>query len=357
MQIGKPFQFLHNLFLYKEDLETRNLRSIFQNTYYHKSDHGALQDKPAKDECPSCSTTQSPTRWCSENTFKLACRATLGFLLLSVLVFTQKFYHLEYGPLAIIMFLCSITFSSDRLEYGFVSLGCLQSTASLLFGASFGYVASWLSGTSSLLTLISAAIGTGLFTALHPYQKTSFITSNGEIYFIFNLLDSRNPGNNETLWNTFYETMIGALLAHITALLVSSVIFPKSIHEEMYRCLSLSFDHAGTVLSKTSTLLLYDGYVNEQSTFSEHFFLEDIQQHWEQTKNFFEIAQTMKKCLLFECNLGCATCQGARGVYLDSLMSEWQSFLHTLQALQILVAKGKRRYSDEILMRWKSFVD
>ncbi|GJQ09221.1 hypothetical protein GpartN1_g1012.t1 [Galdieria partita] len=292
----------------------------------------------------------SRTSWFSENTFKLACRATVGFLLLSVLVFTQKFYHLEYGPLAIIMFLCSITFASDQLEFGFVSLGCLQSTASLLFGASFGYIAAWLSGTSNLLTIASAAIGTGLFTALHPYQKTSFITSNGEIYFIFNLLDSRKPGDDNILWNTFYETMIGAILAHMSALLVSIVIFPKFIHQEIFHSLSLSFDHTGTVLSKTASLLLHCFTEDNK----ESIFLErDIQQHWIQAKGYFEKTQAMRKCLPFEWNI--PTC--ANGVYLDSLMNEWQSFLDTVQALQILVAKGQRRYSDEVLKEWKSFVE
>eukprot|EP00871_Galdieria_phlegrea_P001170 jgi/Galph1/2053/GphlegSOOS_G747.1 len=142
------------------------------------------------------------------------------------------------------MFLCSITFASDQLEYGFVSLGCLQSTASLIFGATFGYLGAWLSGNSSLLTLLNAGIGTALFTALHPYQKTSFITSNGEIYFIFNLLDSKKPGSDTILWDTFYETMIGALLAHITALFVSSIIFPKSTCQEMYHYLSCSLEEA-----------------------------------------------------------------------------------------------------------------
>ncbi|EME32534.1 uncharacterized protein Gasu_03090 [Galdieria sulphuraria] len=292
----------------------------------------------------------------SENTFKLACRATVGFLLLSVLVFTQKFYHLEYGPLAIIMFLCSITFSSDQLEFGFVSLGCLQSTASLLFGASFGYIAAWISGNSNLLTVVSAAIGTGLFTALHPYQKISFITSNGEIYFIFNLLDSKKSADSNILWNTFYETMIGALLAHMTALLVSIAIFPKSIHREMFHCLSLSFDYAGSVLSKAATLLLHCFAEGNKELISLELS-QDMQQHWNQAKGYFEKAQAMRKCLLFEWNVRYPTSQEANGVYLESLMNEWQSFLDTLQALQILVTKGQKRYSDEILLQWKSFMD
>jgi len=305
------------------------------------------------------------TVWFSENTFKLACRATVGFLLLSVLVFTQKFYHLEYGPLSIIMFLCSITFSSDHLEYGFVSLGCLQSTASLLFGASFGYIAAWLSGSSSVLTVASAAIGTGLFTALHPYQKTSFITSNGEIYFIFNLLDSKKPGGGNVLWNTFYETMIGAILAHITALFVSILIFPKFIHRELFRCLSLSFDHAGTVLSKTATILLEPCSSPKMSSSNskenkEFVPLQDIQQHWDQAKGYFETTQAMRKCMLFEWNIRYPAYVGGYdndGVCLDSFLKEWQSFLDTLQALQILVTRGKRRYSDEMLLQWKSFVE
>eukprot|EP00871_Galdieria_phlegrea_P005618 jgi/Galph1/6057/GphlegSOOS_G4656.1 len=288
------------------------------------------------------------------NTFQLACRASIGFLLLSVFVFTQRLYHIEYGPLAIIMFLCSITFASDQLEYGFVSLGCLQSTASLIFGATFGYLGAWLSGNSSLLTLLNAGIGTALFTALHPYQKTSFITSNGEIYFIFNLLDSKKPGSDTILWDTFYETMIGALLAHITALFVSSIIFPKSTCQEMYHYLSCSLEEAGIVASKTASLLFNDDPLWEDDTMNNRVMEviqeQNIQQHWEWCKWYLQRANNMSTCVAFEWN-SYMDHQGS----IKLVIKEIETLIDRLQALQILLAQGQRRCRKPILDEWEPF--
>eukprot|EP00871_Galdieria_phlegrea_P005645 jgi/Galph1/6081/GphlegSOOS_G4710.1 len=187
--------------------------------------------------------------------FRIAVRGTLGYFFLSLFVFVTPMYNDTYGPLAIEMYLLIVTFGVEELHFGFISQGAIQSTTSLVMAAGLGALGAYAGEASYGITLAVAIIVTFLFTLLHADSRIAFISSMGEMFFMFNLLDSRARGNAFIL-EYFYDTLIGAALSHAISLVTGILIFPCLAKQEMRRNLKKCLRCAGIALSQTASFAL-----------------------------------------------------------------------------------------------------
>ncbi|GJQ09251.1 hypothetical protein GpartN1_g1042.t1 [Galdieria partita] len=189
------------------------------------------------------------------SSFRIALRGTLGYFILSLFVFVAPMYNDTYGPLAIEMFLLIVTFGLDELHFGFISQGAIQSTTSLVMAAGLGGLGAYAGETSYGITLGVAIVVTFLFTLLHADTRIAFISSMGEMFFMFNLLDSRARGDKFIL-QYFYDTLIGAALSHAISLFTGIVVFPCLAKSEMRRHVKKCLQLAGTALTEAASFAL-----------------------------------------------------------------------------------------------------
>lgn len=189
------------------------------------------------------------------SSFRIALRGTIGYFILSLFVFVAPMYNDTYGPLAIEMYLLIVTFGLDELHFGFISQGAVQSTTSLVMAAGLGALGAYAGEKSYGITLAVAIVVTFLFTLLHADTRIAFISSMGEMFFMFNLLDSRARGDKFIL-QYFYDTLIGAALSHAISLFTGIVIFPCLAKSEMRRNIKKCLQLAGTALTETASFAL-----------------------------------------------------------------------------------------------------
>ncbi|EME32566.1 uncharacterized protein Gasu_03380 [Galdieria sulphuraria] len=230
--------------------------------------HRGSQPSTSEDEATSFTSVRTRTKltnpraiWLRlvdfyfSSSFRIALRGTLGYFILSLFVFVAPMYNDTYGPLAIEMFLLIVTFGLDELHFGFISQGAIQSTTSLVMAAGLGALGAYAGETSYGITLGVAIVVTFLFTLLHADTRIAFISSMGEMFFMFNLLDSRARGYKFIL-QYFYDTLIGAALSHAISLFTGIVVFPCLAKSEMRRNIKKCLQLAGTALTETASFAL-----------------------------------------------------------------------------------------------------
>ncbi|GJQ08307.1 hypothetical protein GpartN1_g98.t1 [Galdieria partita] len=292
--------------------------------------------------------------------FLVSLRGIVGYFLLSIFVFVPSLYNDVYGPLAIEMFLLTVTFGYEELAFGFISLGALQSTAALILAAGFGALGAYASRESYVITFFIAAVGSLLFTLLHSDSRMSFISSMGEMYFVFNLLDSHS-GNNK-VFAYFYETITGALLAHVVSLIVAGLLFPTSATSEMKRCLGSSLIGAGASLSKCTSLLLtpyIDGVVDpfdrdcltrlqHSPEFLKHIFCEDISLEY---RIQLHRAQTLIDYIIYEPDILHPLHQEPVNQW-KTVINSVEDLLKVVQSTQSILDGERRRFRGAVLESW-----
>ncbi|GJD10312.1 hypothetical protein Gasu2_45090 [Galdieria sulphuraria] len=295
---------------------------------------------------------------CRNKSFLVSLRGLVGYFLLSIFVFVPSLYNDVYGPLAIEMFLLTVTFGYEELAFGFISLGALQSTAALILAAGFGALGAYASSESYVITFFIASIGTLLFTVLHSDSRMSFISSMGEMYFVFNLLDSHS-GNNKKVFTYFYETIIGAILAHVASLLVAGLLFPTSATSEMKLCIGSSLIGAGSSLSKCASLLLTP-YVDEvvdpfdrdclnhlrhSPAFLKHILCEDISlEH----RMKMHRAQKLIEYIIYEPDILHPLHQEPKSQW-QAVINSVEELLKIVQSTQSILDGERRRFKGAVL--------
>eukprot|EP00871_Galdieria_phlegrea_P002455 jgi/Galph1/320/GphlegSOOS_G5028.1 len=290
--------------------------------------------------------------------FRVSLRGILGYFLLSIFVFVPCLYNDIFGPLAIEMFLLTVTFGYEELAFGFVSLGALQSTAALIFAASFGALGAYASNESYIITFFIAALGSLLFTLLHSDSRMSLISSMGELYFVFNLLDSHSR-NDERIVIYFFDTLIGAGLTHVVSLLVAGLLFPSSATQEMKECIGSSLIGAGASLSKCASLLLtpkiedrldpFDGKCllnpSYSPAFIKHILCDDLSLG---SRIMLHRASKLKQYIIFEPNIVRPLHQEPVRQW-EVVIESVEGFLKTIQSLQSALDGERRHFKGDLL--------
>jgi len=294
--------------------------------------------------------------------FLVSLRGLVGYFILSIFVFVPRLYNDIYGPLAIEMFLLTVTFGYEELAFGFISFGALQSTASLILAACFGALGAYASSESYVITFFIAAIGSLLFTLLHSDSRISLISSMGELYFIFNLLDSHS-GNNEKVLTYFYDTLIGAMLTHVVSLFVAGLLFPTSATSEMKLCIGSSLIGAGSSLSKCTSLLLtpyIDGgvdpfdrdclkHVQHSSLFLKRILCEDLSLEYRMQ---LHRAKKLIQYVIYEPDILHPLHQEPVAQW-ETVINSVEELLKIVQSTQSILDGERRRFKGQVLESWK----
>ncbi|GJD06564.1 hypothetical protein Gasu2_09720 [Galdieria sulphuraria] len=190
------------------------------------------------------------------NAFRMAARACLGTLIGILFVFVPTLYSaFPDAPLALIYYIINLTFFVQELHFGIVMQASCLTAIALIFGACFGAVAALAARASIGITIVLAAIGTGLFTILHSDTRVSgMVYYTGESNFVFNLLDTRTLGNSSILY-TMRITLVASALSIVFSLVPAILIFPKFSVQDMKLSIRDALNKLGSSMSSISSVL------------------------------------------------------------------------------------------------------
>ncbi|GJQ10236.1 hypothetical protein GpartN1_g2027.t1 [Galdieria partita] len=190
------------------------------------------------------------------NSFRMAARACLGTLIGILFVFVPTLYNaFPDAPLALIYYIINLTFFVQELHFGIVMQASCLTAIALIFGACFGAVAALAARASIGITIVLAAIGTGLFTILHSDTRVSgMVYYTGESNFVFNLLDTRTLGNSSILY-TMRITLVASALSIVFSLVPAILIFPKFSAQDMKLSIRDALNKLGSSMSSISCVL------------------------------------------------------------------------------------------------------
>ncbi|GJQ11457.1 hypothetical protein GpartN1_g3248.t1 [Galdieria partita] len=325
----------------------------------------AVESSIHQRDCLSSTGRKTHREYLRKNT-KVAIRATVGYLLLSLLVFipslAEKF---PYSSLIAVDYIIIVTFGVEELEFGFVSEGAVLSSAAQLFGSLLGALGAVLTQTNSTLTLFTIFLGTALFTSLHGDNRLDMITSTGELNFVFNLLGSRT-GGTKAIWLVFCNTMLAALVAHGASILVSILCFPRLAKDELRVCMKESLLELGASLSAIGSVLV-EPYIEEDVDFGDSswknvtrhdpsFLLSCVNgRRLEFSRQQISRARKMSQYLPYEPNLfWFLRCEPQEEWNL--VISKVEDLLDEVGALHSVLHNERRRYFGDLLEHWPSIV-
>jgi len=188
--------------------------------------------------------------------FRMAARACLGTLIGILFVFVPTLYNaFPDAPLALIYYIINLTFFVQELHFGIVMQASCLTAVALIFGACFGAVAALAARASIGITIVLAALGTGLFTILHSDTRVSgMVYYTGESNFVFNLLDTRTLGSSSIL-NTMRITLVASALSIVFSLVPAILIFPRFSAQDMKLSIRDALYKLGSSMSSISTVL------------------------------------------------------------------------------------------------------
>jgi uncharacterized membrane protein len=297
---------------------------------------------------------------------KVAIRATVGYLLLSLLFFVPRLAEkFPYASLVAVDYIIIVTFGVEELEFGFVSEGAVLSSFAQLFGALLGAMGALLTQTNSALTLCTIFFGTALFTSLHGDNRLDMITSTGELNFVFNLLSSRTGGTS-AIWRVFCNTMLAALLAHGASILVSVLCFPQLAKDELRLCIKEGLHELGVALSQLSSILV-EPYIEQGIDFasfnwknetkhSPSFLLSCVNgKRLELSRQKILRARKMSNYLPYEPNLfWLLRCEPQEE--WNRVIDKLEDLLDEVGALHSVLHNERRRYFGDLLEHWPSIL-
>lgn len=188
--------------------------------------------------------------------FRMAARACLGTLIGILFVFVPTLYvAFPDAPLALIYYIINLTFFVQELHFGIVMQASCLTAVALIFGACFGALAALAARASIGITIVLAALGTGLFTILHSDTRVSgMVYYTAESNFVFNLLDTRTLGDASIL-NTMRITLVASALSIVFSLVPALFIFPKFSAKDMKWSIRDALNKLGASMSSISSVL------------------------------------------------------------------------------------------------------
>eukprot|EP00871_Galdieria_phlegrea_P004516 jgi/Galph1/5065/GphlegSOOS_G3694.1 len=195
--------------------------------------------------------------WYYSVPFHMATRAFFGTFIGCLFVFIPKLYFaFPDAPLALIYYIINLTVLVQELQLGIVFQASCLTAVALVFGACFGALGALAARKSVGITIVVAAIGTGLFTMLHSDPRVAgMVYYTGEINFVFNLLDTRTLGNHDIVY-TMRITLVASGLSLLLSMIPAILVFPRFSTWDMRICIRDALRNVGTSLSSVSSLLL-----------------------------------------------------------------------------------------------------